>query len=281
MGYTRNIEPSVKRLLYAKSGNSCAWCFSPLILDNTTNASEICHINAVNENGARYNPNLTNEYVNSYDNLILLCPRCHKIIDSKENEAEYTVDLIKQQKKAHEDRVAQIINNSPAVGRPVSFETVKTKEIRKTYKKLFEEKIKKEDVVETLDYIRCFNQLTRSVIYAVVYTCAKKGSIIADLVFANQQVNVDVYYFALSMQILDKHDFINETKYVNEYDMYDDEYGDAHFVKNDYLYKVGQGEWILAKYGKIMWAIYVVLGIQNFYGLLINANFELLAREEE
>ena len=78
MSYTRKISETRKKLLYANSGNSCAMCNATLILDNSSNASEICHIEAVNEDGARYNPNLTDEYVNSYENLILLCPKINK-----------------------------------------------------------------------------------------------------------------------------------------------------------------------------------------------------------
>ena len=69
-------------------------CNATLILDNSSNASEICHIEAVNEDGARYNPNLTDEYVNSYENLILLCPRCHTIVDDKQNIQIYSVEFL-------------------------------------------------------------------------------------------------------------------------------------------------------------------------------------------
>lgn len=276
MGYTRSIDPTVKRLLFAKSGNACAWCSSPLILDNTTNASEICHINAVNENGARFDPNLTDEYVSSYENLILLCPRCHKIIDSKENETDYTVDVLKQQKKAHEERVYQIIKNSPAVIPPISFASVKTKEIRKIYNELFEEEIVKRDVVGTLEDIQLFNQLTRSVLYAAISVCAKNGREEVDLLLTNQMVNVDFYYFALTMQMLDEQDFIIETRYVSDCDIYEDEYGDVHFVKNNYPYKVGQGRWVLSQQGKILFALYAVLGAQKFYDFMVNNNLECL-----
>ena len=79
MGYRRNIKESTRRMLYARSGNMCAMygCNNVLINENTSNISEICHIEAVNDDGVRYNDNLTDEEVNSYDNLVLLCPRCH------------------------------------------------------------------------------------------------------------------------------------------------------------------------------------------------------------
>lgn len=93
MGYKRDVKDNVRRLLYANSGNICAMygCSNSLVYENTASINEICHIEAVNEKGARYNTNLSDEYVNSYENLMLLCPTCHSIIDNKQNESFYTV----------------------------------------------------------------------------------------------------------------------------------------------------------------------------------------------
>ena len=94
MGYNRNIKEGTKRMLYMKSGNLCTWCKQRLVYSNSSNLSEICHIEAVNEDGARYNPNLTNEYVNSYENLILLCANCHTLADNKYNLVKSSFDCI-------------------------------------------------------------------------------------------------------------------------------------------------------------------------------------------
>ena len=68
MGYRRNIKESTRRMLYARSGNMCAMygCNNVLINENTSNISEICHIEAVNDDGVRYNDNLTDEEVKCY-----------------------------------------------------------------------------------------------------------------------------------------------------------------------------------------------------------------------
>ena len=65
MGYRRNIKESTRRMLYARSGNMCAMygCNNVLINENTSNISEICHIEAVNDDGVRYNDNLTDEVI--------------------------------------------------------------------------------------------------------------------------------------------------------------------------------------------------------------------------
>lgn len=108
MGYNRNIKEGTKRMLYMKSGNLCTWCKQRLVYSNSSNLSEICHIEAVNEDGARYNPNLTNEYVNSYENLILLCANCHTLADNKYNENACSVEMLKSMKCAHEQWVEEI-----------------------------------------------------------------------------------------------------------------------------------------------------------------------------
>ena len=65
-----------------------------LTLEDNTVMSEICHIEGVNATSARYNPNLDSDYINGVDNLILLCPNHHTIIDK--NESTYSVAVLKQ-----------------------------------------------------------------------------------------------------------------------------------------------------------------------------------------
>lgn len=87
-------------------------CTNALVHANTANISEICHIEAVNESGARYNENLSDEYVNSDENLLLLCPTCYDIIDNKLNESFYIVDFIKRMKQVHEQQVQEALMNN-------------------------------------------------------------------------------------------------------------------------------------------------------------------------
>src|SRR5690606_17141694 len=53
---------------------------------------EIFHIKARRKNGPRYDPNLSLAQRNAYENLLLLCRTCHKIIDG--DERIYSVDLL-------------------------------------------------------------------------------------------------------------------------------------------------------------------------------------------
>lgn len=106
----RYISSRVIKELYAKSGNCCAFpgCNMPLFYD--ANMSEVCHIEGLNPDSARFNPGLSNEEANSYDNLILLCPNHHNLVDQLED--LYTVEALRQMKYTHESRVSRSIDDT-------------------------------------------------------------------------------------------------------------------------------------------------------------------------
>ncbi|MCL2651888.1 MAG: hypothetical protein FWD60_12820 [Candidatus Azobacteroides sp.] len=95
---------TIKRL-YALSNNQCAFpeCLVKFVspTDEHENLSEICHIEAAQKGGARYNANSTDDERNSFENLILLCPTHHTKVDN--NPQEYTIEKLKEMKKAHQD----------------------------------------------------------------------------------------------------------------------------------------------------------------------------------
>jgi len=112
----RQYKPSTIRRLDILSGNQCAEpnCKKKLIArDEETIISKICHIEAANENGPRYNQSQTDEERRHFDNLILLCDECHSIIDNNDNEVKYPVALLKEWKRNHESlRHGQLANSS-------------------------------------------------------------------------------------------------------------------------------------------------------------------------
>lgn len=75
---------TVKRL-FALSQNRCAFpgCTAPLIEDTGTVTGIICHIKARSERGPRYDANQTEEERYAFDNLLLMCGRHSKLIDSE------------------------------------------------------------------------------------------------------------------------------------------------------------------------------------------------------
>lgn len=105
---SRQYRPSDIRRLDTLSGNECAapGCTRQLIArDGLSIVSKICHIEAANSNGPRYNSSMTNEQRRHYSNLILLCDECHTIIDNMQNVSEYPVSLLKEWKKNHEEKM--------------------------------------------------------------------------------------------------------------------------------------------------------------------------------
>ncbi len=104
MATNRRISNEVMRLLYAHSGNRCAYpnCHAPIFEEDGLLTAECCHIKAFSPGGPRYDAAQTDEERNSGDNLILLCTRHHRIVDA--DEQTYTVDLLREYKQKHEQQ---------------------------------------------------------------------------------------------------------------------------------------------------------------------------------
>lgn len=98
------MEPTrttVKRL-FALSRNCCAFpsCTLPIVEDSGTVTGIICHIGARNRGGPRFNAKQTDDQRHAYENLILMCARHSKVIDSEPT--FYTVAKLTQFKAEHE-----------------------------------------------------------------------------------------------------------------------------------------------------------------------------------
>lgn len=108
----KRLKPTAKvlRELYMKSGNQCAFpgCYEPIIDENGNYIGQLCHIEAAEEKGERFNPNMTDEERRSYDNLMLMCYK-HHIETNDVN--RYPVSELKIMKRQHEDKFSNIINN--------------------------------------------------------------------------------------------------------------------------------------------------------------------------
>jgi hypothetical protein len=99
---TRPTEAVIKRL-FAVSGNRCAYpkCTVQIVQGNSV-IGEICHIQAASPNGPRHDPLQSPVGRHGHDNLILLCPIHHKVVDD-DTEA-YTVERLRKMKLDHEKR---------------------------------------------------------------------------------------------------------------------------------------------------------------------------------
>lgn len=69
------------------------------------NSSYIAHIIADEPKGPRGDAVLSEQLNDDISNLMLLCPDCHRRIDSKDNLDIYTVELLRRMKRVHEERI--------------------------------------------------------------------------------------------------------------------------------------------------------------------------------
>jgi hypothetical protein len=102
------IKPSEQTIkkLFALSGNICAFpdCNQKIIDEHGNLIGEICHIEAANPDGERYNPAQSDQERASFENLIVLCANHHKVTN---NVSFYTVALLKAMKTTHEGRFTE------------------------------------------------------------------------------------------------------------------------------------------------------------------------------
>lgn len=104
---------NVRIALFALSGNECAFpdCDAP-VFDQGSVVGEIAHIHGRKPSAARYEDVLSDEEINSIENLILLCSPHHKIVDDGPD--EFDADRLRQMKKDHESRAATTSSEVPA-----------------------------------------------------------------------------------------------------------------------------------------------------------------------
>lgn len=95
------------KFLFARSGNRCAFpkCRAPMALDSTLTA-EVCHIKGMRPGSARYDATQTDAQRHAYENLVLMCPTHHTVID--DDEEAYSVERLFKIKASHEAQATPI-----------------------------------------------------------------------------------------------------------------------------------------------------------------------------
>lgn len=113
----RRIPPIIRLLITTKAGGRCEFqgCNKyllehPLTI-NMGNFSQLAHIVAFSEGGPRGFHRPDSNSVNDPDNLMLLCPECHKLIDDHPD--QYSVSTLKKYKSDHEARIRHITGLGP------------------------------------------------------------------------------------------------------------------------------------------------------------------------
>lgn len=112
MGSIDNKE--IKKLCM-KNGRYCAICRNKLIIkdestDRETIIAILAHIKGKKPGSARYDSNMSQKERDSEDNLILVCPTCHKKIDDQPE--TYTANKLLQIKTEYEKWVGERIQSA-------------------------------------------------------------------------------------------------------------------------------------------------------------------------
>jgi hypothetical protein len=106
-----------RKLLWARSGGFCAICKGLLTEDATDLDPAVvtgmeAHIVSDKPDGPRYRP-LEPDQVDDPENLILLCPTHHAIVDKQDS--HYTEDQLRRIKREHEQWARQLGSHTPQV----------------------------------------------------------------------------------------------------------------------------------------------------------------------
>ncbi|KEZ64708.1 hypothetical protein AAY86_10595 [Pseudomonas amygdali pv. tabaci str. ATCC 11528] len=96
------------RELYLKSGNRCAFpkCRKTIFNASGNFVGQVCHIEAAEPGGERFNKDQTNELRRGFDNLMLMCYEHH--IETNKVDL-YSVAAMKKMKKDHEALFSDVI----------------------------------------------------------------------------------------------------------------------------------------------------------------------------
>ena len=107
---TRSYTQQTLKILFSLSGNECAApdCTVSVVIPATDKSQaqilgHICHIYSFAENGPRGKAGLTEEDINSHENLIVLCPNHHTVVDRQPE--TYPARTLKKWKETHEGRI--------------------------------------------------------------------------------------------------------------------------------------------------------------------------------
>lgn len=110
----RNYQDRDLKLLFSRSAGRCSFrgCDQKCIIDGYGTdpdavIGEIAHIHAYQADGPRGQNGFTEKQLNSYANLMLLCPTHHTQVDKLPN--NYSAEDLQQMKEEHEAKVDKLM----------------------------------------------------------------------------------------------------------------------------------------------------------------------------
>lgn len=83
--------------------------------DLSKNNAYLAHIIASDPGGVRGDPVLSHQLSKDPENLMLMCDSCHREIDDPAKITRYTVDVLREMKRAHEERIERLLANPRAI----------------------------------------------------------------------------------------------------------------------------------------------------------------------
>jgi len=126
---TKGASSKTVKRLFAVSQNGCAFveCMSPIVEPSGTVTGIICHIKAQSQGGPRYDATQSDEERHAFENLILLCARHSKVIDSEPE--RYTVEILQRMKRMHESAACGDLSPSDSKKADLLFEQYRSLQI--------------------------------------------------------------------------------------------------------------------------------------------------------
>lgn len=113
----RGIKSTTQMQLFARAAGRCEFdgCNKSVLEHGLTltaaNFGQMAHIVAFKEDGPRGLAGTRPVDINSIDNLMLLCPECHKLVD--DHPMQFPRALLEGFKKQHEQRIARVTEIGP------------------------------------------------------------------------------------------------------------------------------------------------------------------------
>lgn len=115
---SRKIKDSTRLILFVRAGGRCEldghneYLLRHPLTQDAGNFAQMAHIVAFKPAGPRGKDGLQPTDLNNVDNLMLLCPQCHKLVDEVRPQ-DYSRATLEKFKRDHEDRIFTLTATSP------------------------------------------------------------------------------------------------------------------------------------------------------------------------
>lgn len=268
MSNNRTISTKIIKSLYSHSGNLCAFpeCYQKLLMDDI-NVSNICHINGLNSDSARYDKNLSVDYLNSEENLILLCPTHHKIIDA--DEEHYTTEVLRKMKAQHESLIATVLSKVTSLMPNPANTSFDYNAVQKQLCEFYEvDDVSIAEIKNVLDIFSCQIQDVKILMTKILdvyhrkpHNSFKMTAVINELSIGGKPAGYSSCATSLIKYLLEQ-EYIKEWKYdgSNINSIFDDGTGGLYDVSMDYPFRIEHGEWDLTRKGMIVDSLLMTQG---------------------